>query len=34
VWPKRLAKIMTDSLDGDVDVAATRESIAAHFKSA
>lgn len=31
LWPKRLAKILTDAVPAGVDVAAVRESLAAHF---
>ncbi|MEV4989941.1 NERD domain-containing protein [Pseudarthrobacter sp. LMD1-1-1.1] len=33
VWPKRLAKLLTEDTGGDVDVAAVRESVASRFKS-
>lgn len=33
LWPKRLAKLLTD-VDGSVEVAAVRERLAAHFKPA
>jgi hypothetical protein len=33
LWPKRLAKLLTDA-EGTVHVAAARENFAAHFKSA
>ncbi len=33
LWPKRLAKLLTEQ-DGSVDVPATREALAAHFKPA
>lgn len=34
LWPKRLAKLLAEQTAGDVDVAATCESVAARFKSA
>lgn len=34
VWPKHLAKLLTEGSVGPVDVAATRESLASRFKSA
>jgi len=34
LWPKRLAKVLTETRDGEVDVAAVRESVASRFKSA
>lgn len=34
LWPKRLAKLLTEGGEGPVDVAATRESLASRFKSA
>ncbi|MHC6219813.1 nuclease-related domain-containing protein [Arthrobacter sp. MMS24-S77] len=34
LWPKRLAKVLAEQTAGDVDVAATRESLASRFKSA
>lgn len=34
LWPKRLAKVIAEQTAGDVDVAATRESLASRFKSA
>lgn len=33
LWPKRLAKMLTEETDGDIDVAAVRESVASRFKS-
>lgn len=33
LWPKRLAKLLTEA-EGSVDVPATREALAAHFKPA
>lgn len=34
LWPKRLAKVLTEQTAGDVDVAAMRETVASRFKSA
>lgn len=34
LWPKRLAKVLAEQTAGDVDVAATCESVASRFKSA
>jgi hypothetical protein len=34
VWPKRLAKILTEAVPAGVDVAAVREGLAAHFRPA
>ncbi|GAA4044114.1 hypothetical protein GCM10023063_33370 [Arthrobacter methylotrophus] len=34
LWPKRLAKLLAEQTAGDVDVAATCESVASRFKSA
>jgi hypothetical protein len=34
VWPKRLAKVLTEQTAGDVDVAGMRELVALRFKSA
>lgn len=34
LWPKRLAKVLIEQTTGEVDVARTRESVAARFKSA
>ena len=33
LWPKRLAKMLTEETSGDVDVSAVRASIASRFKS-
>jgi hypothetical protein len=33
LWPKRLAKMLTEETDGDVDVAAVRESVTSRFIS-
>lgn len=34
LWPKRLAKLLDETEDGPVDVAASRAALAAHFKPA
>ncbi|MGO4587142.1 nuclease-related domain-containing protein [Arthrobacter sp. 2RAF6] len=34
LWPKRLAKVLTEETSGDVDVAALRTAVASRFKSA
>lgn len=34
VWPKRLAKILTEAVPAGLDVAAVREGLAAHFRPA
>lgn len=34
LWPKRLAKVLTEQTTGEVDVVRTHESIASRFKSA
>lgn len=33
-WPKRLAKLLTEAGDGELDVAATHKALATHFQSA
>ncbi|MEZ2388109.1 hypothetical protein AB6813_00940 [bacterium RCC_150] len=33
LWPKRLAKILAEETEGDVDVAAIREKVASRFRS-
>ncbi len=33
LWPKRLAKILAEETDGDIDVAAIREKVASRFRS-
>lgn len=33
LWPKRLAKVLSEETAGDIDVASVRDSVASHFKS-
>ncbi|WP_341358407.1 nuclease-related domain-containing protein [Georgenia sp. M64] len=33
IWPRRLARLITESGDGDVDVAATRQAVTSRFRS-